>query len=61
MQSKMKLLFFIGIEKNLKVKYSKSKHNFLAQKILIYFKVYSEHSQTSKISKRFGWFLTLNY
>ena len=37
MQSKMKLLFFIGIEKNLKVKYSKSKHNFLAQKILILF------------------------
>ena len=35
MQSKMRLLFFIGIKKNLKVKYSKSKHKFLAQKILI--------------------------
>ena len=35
MQSKMKLLFFIGIEENLKVKYSKSKHKFLAQKTLI--------------------------
>ena len=50
MQSKMRILLFIRIKKNLESSIQSEKYKFKAQKILMLLQeVYSEPSQTSKI------------